>query len=124
MSEQTETKMFWHIREIGTGESVEAVEVRPGMSDREERHLMADTLCDAIHVIEDYQRVMETREYALACPTLMPSMDGSARYTLVSGVRFKSAEQADAARQAAPVLADALIVSRIAPVGNWEECYD
>lgn len=44
MSEQTETKTFWHIREIGTGESVEAVEVRPGMSDREEERLLRGML--------------------------------------------------------------------------------
>ena len=88
-----------------------------------EKHLMADTLCDAISVIEDYERMLDTREYALARPALMPSMDGRERYTIVSGRRFESAEQADTARQATP-LADALIVSRIAPVGDWEECDD
>ena len=86
-----------------------------------DRHLMADTLCDAIRVIEDYERMLDTREYALARPALMPSMDGRERYTIVSGRRFESAEQADAARQEMP-LADVLIVSRIAPVGDWEEC--
>ena len=87
----------------------------------EEQHYRADTLCDAISVIEDYERMLDTREYALARPALMPSMDGRERYTIVSGTRFESVEQADAARQATP-LADALIVSRIAPIGDWEEC--
>lgn len=44
MSEQTETKMFWHIREIDTGKSVKAVEVRPDMSDREEERLLRGML--------------------------------------------------------------------------------
>lgn len=85
------------------------------------RHLTADTLCDAISVIEDYERMLDTREYALARPASMPSMDGRGRYTIISGARFGSAEQADAARQATP-LGDALIVSRIAPASEWEEC--
>lgn len=86
-----------------------------------ERHLMADTLCDAIRVIEDYERMLDTREYALAVRDRKPDMSGRERYLFVSRTRFQSAEQADAARQEMP-LADVLIVSRIAPVGDWEEC--
>lgn len=86
-----------------------------------ERHLMADTLCDAIRVIEDYERMLDTREYALARPASMPNMDGRQRYTIISSARFGSAEQADTARRDTPI-ADALIVSRIAPASEWEEC--
>lgn len=86
-----------------------------------EQHYQADMLCEAIRVIEDYQRMMGTREYALARPASMPNMDGRQRYTIISSARFGSAEQADTARRDTPI-ADALIVSRIAPASEWEEC--